>query len=424
MPHRGVVTMKPCPAPAALRYACENSLRRGLFVAGSAVDLAGEKQSADELGLQTRMQVARIEVVVFDGVTGTRDVRVLEPSDGAHELELHIERQAGGNAVGIDLVRGESFRLDEDLMRVLVGEAMHLVFHGRTVARTYAFDDASEHRRTIAAGTNDVVSSCIRVRNEAGDLPRMIATSAEIRKHRRRFVAVLNCQPFIVDATTVDARWRAGLEATDAKRQGTQFLGKPVGWRIAGTTTLVIGQADMNLAAQESTHGEHHTASAQLYACLGHDTLDALAFDQKIRRFLLEQREIRLIFEHRTNCLLVQQPIRLRARCPHCRAFAGIEGTKLDAAKIRRSRHRAAKCIDLFYQMAFADTADGRVAAHLPERFDVLSQQQGSHAHPGGRQCGLGAGVAAANHDDIEGFWKTHIGKPPLEGGHSRALAG
>jgi len=43
-------------------------------------------------------------------------MRVLEAADGAHELALHIERQAGGDAVRVDLVRREPLRLDEDLV--------------------------------------------------------------------------------------------------------------------------------------------------------------------------------------------------------------------------------------------------------------------------------------------------------------------
>ena len=53
----------------------EQALRRGLLVAGGAVDLAGEEQARDRLGLQRRLQPARIEVVVLDRVAGAGDVR-------------------------------------------------------------------------------------------------------------------------------------------------------------------------------------------------------------------------------------------------------------------------------------------------------------------------------------------------------------
>ena len=54
-----------------------------------------------------------------------------------------------------------------------------------------------------------------------------------------------------------------------------------------------------------------------------------------------------------------------------------------------------------FVEMALADAADGGVAAHLPERLDVLRQQQRAHAHARRGERGLGAGVAAADDDAI-----------------------
>jgi len=52
--------------------------------------------------------------------------------------------------------------------------------------------------------------------------------------------------------------------------------------------------------------------------------------------------------------------------------------------------------------MALADPTDGRVAAHLPERFDVVCQQQGFHAHARSSQRRFGTGMATADHDDIK----------------------
>ena len=52
--------------------------------------------------------------------------------------------------------------------------------------------------------------------------------------------------------------------------------------------------------------------------------------------------------------------------------------------------------------MALADPADGRVAAHLPQRFDVVGEQQRGAAHARRSQRSLGAGMAAADDDDVE----------------------
>src|SRR5882672_11434164 len=42
----------------------QQALRRGLLIAGRAVDLSGEKEPSDALGFQGGPQVARIEVVI------------------------------------------------------------------------------------------------------------------------------------------------------------------------------------------------------------------------------------------------------------------------------------------------------------------------------------------------------------------------
>ena len=58
---------------------CKKSLCRSLFIACGAVDLAGEKQSAQASRFERRIQLARIDVVVFDRVAGTHDARFSNP---------------------------------------------------------------------------------------------------------------------------------------------------------------------------------------------------------------------------------------------------------------------------------------------------------------------------------------------------------
>src|SRR4029077_15485042 len=108
------------------------------FIAGGAVDLTGEVQARQEFALQAAFQVARIEKVVLDRITRARDMRALEPGDGAYELALHVEGQAGGDAVGINLLRVQTLGLYKNLVRVLVREPHHLVLDRGAVARADA----------------------------------------------------------------------------------------------------------------------------------------------------------------------------------------------------------------------------------------------------------------------------------------------
>src|SRR5690606_3726854 len=92
-----------------------------------------------------------------------------------------------------------------------------------------------------------------------------------------------------------------------------------------------------------------------------------------------------------------------------------IQGAPLDAGAISRMRHGTAECIDLAHEMALADSANGWIAAHLPNGFDAVGQQQGTRTTARRRQRRLGAGMAATDDDDLEilvwlgrhgsGFW-------------------
>ena len=143
-------------------------------------------------------------------------------------------------------------------------------------------------------------------------------------------------------------------------------------------------------------------------ASLRNDTADALACELQVRDFLLEQRQVGLRLKRRADCLSIQRTIRLRTRRAHCRPFAHVERTELDAGAIRGARHRATERVDLSHQMSLADPADGRIAAHRAEGLDALRQQQGVRAHTRSRQRGFGAGVATADHDHVETARETH----------------
>ena len=123
---------------------------------------------------------------------------------------------------------------------------------------------------------------------------------------------------------------------------------------------------------------------------------------------LLKNPQIGLILQHAANRGFVQNAISLRPRGAHCWAFARIQNAELDACFVRGQCHGAAQGIDLLHQMAFANAADRGVAAHLAEGFNIVRQQQGANAHACGSQGCFGAGVAAADHDQVKLFGVLH----------------
>ena len=174
------------------------ALRCGFFVAGRAVDLPRKPQSRHGLGFKGGPQLDGVGVVVFNGVTGTQHHGVFQPFEGVNHVELHIEGQAGGNAVGIHLRAVEALRLQKNLVPLPVGETGHLVFNGRAVARASALDDAREHGRAVKTAADDFVRAFVCPRHMARHLFQSRAGAVKAEARRRR-VARLFLKLRIVD---------------------------------------------------------------------------------------------------------------------------------------------------------------------------------------------------------------------------------
>ena len=177
----------------------------------------------------------------------------------------------------------------------------------------------------------------------------------------------------------------------------------------------------MYLAVQEGTGGEHHRPPPKSDADLGHSAHHPVAFDHEVVDRLLEKGEVGLVFQHPADGCLVEDAVGLGAGGAYRRPLGAVENAELDAALVRGQRHRAAKRVHLFDQMALADAADRRVAGHLTQGLDVVGEQQGLAAHPGRGQRSLGAGMAATDDDDVEFLGVQHVrpqcigfaGRPP-----------
>ena len=66
--------------------------------------------------------------------------------------------------------------------------------------------------------------------------------------------------------------------------------------------------------------------------------------------------------------------------------------------------HDTAHGIDFTRQMAFADAANRRIAAHLTDCFDILRQQRRASTHASRRAGSFRTGVATTDDNDIKRF--------------------
>ena len=105
----------------------------------------------------------------------------------------------------------------------------------------------------------------------------------------------------VVDGAPIDARRRTGLEARGTRRDLAQPLRQRQRRGIAGAPAGLILKSDMDPAGQEGADRQHHIGRLEHDAARGDDAAHAAAFDTQVGRFLLEQGQLRLVFEHRAD---------------------------------------------------------------------------------------------------------------------------
>ena len=265
----------------------EQALRGGLFVTGGPVDLSGEKQTRNLARLKAALERARVKVVVFNGVAGAQDMGVFQTLHAAHQRKLDIKWQAGGNAIGVVLVRRQTLGLQENLVAFLVGKAVDFVLYAGAVARAHALDLSSEHGAAVQPAADDGMRLRVGMRDPAGQLRRVLAGAAHETEHRQlrthaagHTVARLFLAAREVDAAAVNAGRRTGFEPPLWQLQLFEPRTQTPCSGVARATGAVMIQAHMDLAVQKSPGGQHHRLGAKRDANLRHRAHDAVTFQQ------------------------------------------------------------------------------------------------------------------------------------------------
>ena len=175
-----------------------------------------------------------------------------------------------------------------------------------------------------------------------------------------------------VNRASVDARRRAGFQTALRQVQFAQTAAQGFGGGVAGAAAFVVFQTDVDFAGQKRACGQYNGACFKLHAHRGNHAADAFAIKRYVFNSLLEKLQIFLVFQHFADGGFIQDAVRLRARGSHSRAFAGVQAAELNTGFVGGQRHCTAKRIEFAHKVAFADTADGGVARHLAEGFNVV----------------------------------------------------
>ena len=126
-----------------------DALGGGFFVAGSAIDLAGEEEEGQALGFEGGANLTTRHRIIFDGIARPHQFGVAQGWDGANHLPLHIFGKRGIAALQVHFGAMPPFGFEVELVAFFVCKAHDFVFDRGAIARTDPFDDAAKHGRAV-----------------------------------------------------------------------------------------------------------------------------------------------------------------------------------------------------------------------------------------------------------------------------------
>ena len=235
----------------------------------------------------------------------------------------------------------------------------------------------------------------------AVDLCRMMVPPPEKREDRNRIVAGLRRHLREIEARCGQPGRCARLESRYLEWHLAQSRRQRRRRRVPRASTGPLGPADEDPAAEKCPDRQHHRRSEEAFARTCDHAPDRLAPDDEVLDRLLLEVQPLLVLEDLLHHLPVQAPVSLRARRPYRRSLAGVQGTEMNPGAVDRRGHCAAHGVDLPREMPLADSADGGVAAHLPEGLEALRQQQRTRTAASGSEARFRPGVTAADDNDI-----------------------
>ena len=233
------------------------SLARGFFVAAGAVDLSGEIEARDLLGLEGALQFGWVDGVVLDGVAGAQHLGVFEAGDRLDDCELHFDRHRGAHAVDVNLVGVQAFGFEEELVSFFVGKLGDLVFDRGAVARADGLDLSAVHGRAHQVLAQDAVRLRRGEGDVAGHLRVVVRDLLGAEAERRRVVvAGLHRELRPVDGASVEARWRASLEAAAAQAERLERFAEQDGGGFAAASGGILLLAAVDESVEKRAGGD------------------------------------------------------------------------------------------------------------------------------------------------------------------------
>ena len=147
-----------------------NSLGCGFLITGASVELSAGEKSCNFSEFKSASKLLRSQTVVLDRVGIPHNVRIFKTGNRPIHRELNILGHGTRHSVDIHFTRISAFRLNKDLMSVLIRKLHDFILNGRAVARPFGFYHTSIKRRTVDIFADHPVRLFIGVSEPAGDL--------------------------------------------------------------------------------------------------------------------------------------------------------------------------------------------------------------------------------------------------------------
>ena len=213
---------------------------------------------------------------------------------------LNVAREAGRQAVEIDLGRVAAFRFEEQLVAFLVGKPHDFRFDRGTVARPIRSDLPRVHGGSVEILPDDVVDLLVGVGDPAGNLL-AIDPLGEEGERFGLLVAGLDFGLRIVDRAAVEPGGGSGLETFDLESQSLKGEADSGGGLFTGPAAGDLLLAVMEQASHEGAGGEDDGAGPVFGIAADAHADDSrcpvVAFRQQVDDRLLPKREVLLEFE-------------------------------------------------------------------------------------------------------------------------------
>ena len=136
------------------------------------------------------VELSRVEVVVFDGISWSVNLQVGKARNLLERVDLNVHRQGRAESVEIHLVGVLTLWLKEEHVLVSVGEGVEFGLDARAVARSDALNLSIEKGRVVESASKNLVHFLVGVADPARELLEL-SLFAEVREGAVFGIAVL-----------------------------------------------------------------------------------------------------------------------------------------------------------------------------------------------------------------------------------------